>query len=399
VLANDTDAQVDTFSITRIVSVSSGTATIENGQIRYTNGTRDAGTATIVYEITDSRGAKDTATVTVNIVADSNSVDAVDDVYTGTHGGWTAITPLANDTDAQGDAFSITSFENGGRGTYGYIINWGGQYYYINNGFNIDAVTDTIRYTITDSRGATDTATITIHIPAAPLPTETSGGGEGGGGEGGGGDCPLVIDFGAEGFNITNQNNSNATFDWNNDGVRTQTSWFSAEDGILAIDRNGDGVIENASEVFGNYNDANGFLALARLDSNGDGKIDNTDTSWSQIKLWFDGNTDGLGEAGELRTLDEMGVKAIHLNAVEVNVQQDGGYIPLISGVEMTDGTTRIIADVFFTNDATLPGAPVGNDVAAPAAPAAASANTSAAPAVNLTDIGLSVQHEQQHNG
>jgi len=160
--ANDVDPQGDAFSITRIVSVSEGTATIENGQIRYTNPTRDAGTATIVYEITDARGATDTATITVNIVADSNSVDARDDVVTMAQDvNSILIDAKANDVDPQGDAFSITRIVSVSEGT-ATIEN--GQIRYTNP--TRDAGTATIVYEITDARGATDTATITVNIVA-----------------------------------------------------------------------------------------------------------------------------------------------------------------------------------------------------------------------------------------
>ncbi|RYG58143.1 MAG: tandem-95 repeat protein, partial [Alphaproteobacteria bacterium] len=161
--ANDFDPQGDAFSITRIVSVTGGgSATIENGQVRYTNGTRDAGTALITYEITDSKGAKDTAVIKVDIVADTNNVVAVNDNVTmGKDVNKITIDAKANDFDPQGDAFSITRIVSvsSGKAT---IVD--GKVVYENA--TRDAGKATIVYEITDSKGAKDTATITVDIAA-----------------------------------------------------------------------------------------------------------------------------------------------------------------------------------------------------------------------------------------
>ncbi|RYG58905.1 MAG: tandem-95 repeat protein, partial [Alphaproteobacteria bacterium] len=162
--ANDTDPQGDAFSITRIVSVSGGgSATIENGQVRYTNGTRDAGTAYITYEITDAKGAKDTAVIKVDIVADTNNVVAVDDNVTmARDDNSILINARANDFDPQGDAFSITRIVSVSGGGSASIEN--GQVRYVND--TRDAGTAYITYEITDAKGAKDTAVIKVDIVA-----------------------------------------------------------------------------------------------------------------------------------------------------------------------------------------------------------------------------------------
>jgi len=140
-------------------------------------------------------------------------------------------------------------------------------------------------------------------------------------------------------------------FDFSGNGFATATGFPSNGDGFLAIDLNGNGVIDNGTELFGNQTGAaNGFEVLAAYDTDGDGKITAADARFRDLRVWIDANQNGVSEANELHTLDEPGITSIDTAFNDASNSTSGNAIRETATFTQ-NGKTYNVADVYFSTD------------------------------------------------
>ncbi|MBD2195080.1 MULTISPECIES: RHS repeat-associated core domain-containing protein [Calothrix] len=161
---------------------------------------------------------------------------------------------------------------------------------------------------------------------------------------------PLVFDLDGDGIELISLEKSNAFFDLDADGFAERTGWVQSDDGLLALDKNGNGVIDDITEVFGNST-TDGFIILKQLDSNNDNLIDSRDSQFANLRVWKDVNTDGFTDFGELKSVTDWNIQSISLNYQAVNLINAGNRISSISTYTRTNGISQQIVDVWFALD------------------------------------------------
>ncbi|WP_319609846.1 calcium-binding protein, partial [Pseudoalteromonas luteoviolacea] len=167
---------------------------------------------------------------------------------------------------------------------------------------------------------------------------------------------PLILDLDGDGLEFISLDQSQAKFDLTGDGFATHTSWVKGDDGFLALDKNGDGKINDITELFGSE-DVTGFEELSALDSNGDGVISAQDAAFNDLLIWQDLNGDGHSSANEISRLSDFGITEISLTRSAVGSESNDVILDEIGSYVRTDAngnqTSHILGDVQFTIRAT----------------------------------------------
>ncbi|GAB5606502.1 beta strand repeat-containing protein [Sideroxyarcus sp. TK5] len=167
---------------------------------------------------------------------------------------------------------------------------------------------------------------------------------------------PLTLDLNSNGLETLPINaTSPVYFDLTGEGVQSSVGWVAPSDGFLTLDRNGDGLINDGTELFGDATPAyeagtttpttgktaDGFAALAQEDTNGDGVVNSADANFANLRIWQDLNQDGVSQTNELKTLSELGIESFNVaNVAHSQLLANGNQIADTGTYTKTDGTT-----------------------------------------------------------
>lgn len=151
-------------------------------------------------------------------------------------------------------------------------------------------------------------------------------------------------------------------FDINADGELETLAWTDPTYpvGLLTLDRNGNGQIDDGKELFGEHTPQpasdipNGFAALEfydRLEAGGDedGWISAQDAIFPLLRIWVDSDHDGVSQPFELTSLESCEIRAISVQYVETQRQdRHGNWFRWSSMVDFERGKRLAATDVYF---------------------------------------------------
>ncbi|WP_414470843.1 calcium-binding protein [Microvirga sp. M2] len=175
---------------------------------------------------------------------------------------------------------------------------------------------------------------------------------------------PLVLDLDGDGIELSTQSSISPVFDIDGDLYGEHTGWVKPDDGFLVRDVDGNGRIDDVREMFGGAR--SGFAALAELDGNHDGRVDASDSgladfngdgiidagdTFSALRIWQDLDQDGITDAGELKSLDQLGIVSIGVQGTQAGRTVNGNRITAVGTYTRADGTTCTVADVVLRVD------------------------------------------------
>jgi hypothetical protein len=166
---------------------------------------------------------------------------------------------------------------------------------------------------------------------------------------------PLALDLNGDGLHSISAV-AGVVFDVNADGQSEQVGWLSTTDAWLALDRNGNGFIDDGSELFGSGTTLpdgskalDGFAALRVVDSNQDGVVDSNDTDFAGLSVWVDRNTNAKTDPGELQSLTQANIQSLSLAARPTAIIDQGNLIGLMGTYTTTDGRTQELGDIWLS--------------------------------------------------
>ena len=158
---------------------------------------------------------------------------------------------------------------------------------------------------------------------------------------------PVVIDLnrdGAIGY-------SQVLMDVNGDGQLDHSAWVGPSDGVLVWDQHHDGMVHSPSQfVFATQAGQTDLQGLAaQFDSNQDKVFDAQDALFGEFAVWQDSNQNGVSDAGELRSLAELGIQSLALQSDGVQRQPASGVNEAGQTTATTiDGSPLLVADASF---------------------------------------------------
>ena len=157
---------------------------------------------------------------------------------------------------------------------------------------------------------------------------------------------PIVLDLNGDGVHFLSLD-AGVTFDYGSGKVAT--AWAAPDDGILVHDANHNGQVDSAAEIVFSTGGTD-LQGLAAYDTNHDGQLSAADADFASFAVWQDANSNGVVDAGEMKSLTAAGIASISLSSDGISYTTANGQVEVAGtgSFTTTQGTTGSLADASF---------------------------------------------------
>lgn len=160
----------------------------------------------------------------------------------------------------------------------------------------------------------------------------------------------LAFDLDGDGVETFELDSSQVFFDVDGDGFKENSAWVTSDDGVLFLDKNGNGLADNVNELFGYKKEdgtiVSGIEELAEHDINKDSLIDSADKVFGKLMMWQDLNEDGLSQGNEINFLSHYEISSIDLKIKEDSRNVDDLISSIASYTVMQNNSKYNVANL-----------------------------------------------------
>nr|AKG47568.1 hypothetical protein pA_00128 [Pectobacterium carotovorum] len=160
---------------------------------------------------------------------------------------------------------------------------------------------------------------------------------------------PIVINFDGLGIKTTSIFEQSVQFDLLGVGHKVTSAWITPTSGFLVYNKQGIDSVSSVDDLFGGSERMEGFFKLADLDKDQKGYIDKNDAIYASLRVWVNHQMDGISHAGEVFTLQELGVERINTDFDIVDLVDENNNLIGERSTAIINGVEHEMSEVYFT--------------------------------------------------
>lgn len=160
---------------------------------------------------------------------------------------------------------------------------------------------------------------------------------------------PIVINLDGLGIQTTSIFEQSVQFDLLGIGHKVTSSWIMPTSGFLVYNKQGMDSVSSVNDLFGGSERMEGFFKLADLDKGKKGYIDQNDEIYASLRVWVNHQMDGISHAGEIFTLQELGVERINTGFDIIDFLDENNNLIGERSTAIINGVEHEMSEVYFT--------------------------------------------------